>query len=145
MVPRLLFLCPHNAAKSVLAAAYMRQRAAEQALDLYITTAGTEPDAEVSQAVVALLREEGIDVAGERPRLVTREELVAADYVVSLGCDLNAPVFEGITIQQWDDVPPPSQDLGGARALILDHIDQLLGQLTQATSLPPSTDRGGQF
>jgi arsenate reductase len=62
-----LFLCPHNAAKSVLAAAYFDQLARERGLDYRAASAGTTPDAAPSLAVVAMLRDEGVDVAGYRP------------------------------------------------------------------------------
>ena len=55
----LLFLCPHNAAKSVLAAAYCQHLSAQGGLDVQVTSAGTEPDAAASPDVVALLRAEG--------------------------------------------------------------------------------------
>ena len=51
-------------------------------------SAGSEPDAAPSPAFVAAVREEGIDVAHHRPRLVTRENLAAARRIISLGCDV---------------------------------------------------------
>src|SRR5919106_3030128 len=84
----ILFLCPHNAGKSVLAAAYFDQLARERGLDYRATSAGTSPDAVPSPAVVAMLRDEGINVAGHRPRHLTPEDLTSAHRVISLGCDL---------------------------------------------------------
>src|SRR5262245_2097473 len=60
MSERIVFVCPHGAAKSVIAAAYCQQLADQWGVALHATSAGTEPDAEVSPAVVALLRTEGI-------------------------------------------------------------------------------------
>jgi protein-tyrosine-phosphatase len=74
----ILFLCPHNAAKSVMAAAYCERLAARYGLDLRITSAGTEPDAAVSPAVATLLRGEGVAVTGYAPRRVSREQLATA-------------------------------------------------------------------
>ena len=68
---QIVFLCPHGAAKSVIAAAYCQQLADQQNVQLRATCAGTEPDAEVSPAVLELLRMEGIDVADQRPRRVS--------------------------------------------------------------------------
>ena len=83
----ILFLCPHNAAKSVIAAAYFTRLARDRGLDYQAASAGTSPDAAPSPAVVAMLRDEGIDVAGYRPRRVTAEDLTSAHRVISLGCD----------------------------------------------------------
>jgi protein-tyrosine-phosphatase len=54
------------------------QLAEQSGVPLHATSGGTEPDAEVSPAVVALLRTEGIDVADHRPRRVMPEELARA-------------------------------------------------------------------
>jgi arsenate reductase (thioredoxin) len=129
---RIVFLCPHGAAKSVMAAAYCQQLADQLGVSLDITSAGTEPDAEVAPAVVTLLRGEGIDVASQRPRRVTAEELTAASYIISLGCDLGELARPGMPIEQWDDVPPPSQDLQRARDRIRDHVEQLIATLKRA-------------
>jgi arsenate reductase len=138
MSQRIVFLCPHAAAKSVMAAAYCHQLADRWGISLHITSAGTEPDAEVAPAVVALLRAEGIDVANQRPRRVTAEELAAASYIISLGCDLGDLARPGMPIERWDDVPSPSQDLQGARNRIRNHVEQLLATLKQAMPLPTS-------
>ncbi len=45
-MPRtVLFLCPHNAAKSVIAAALFAREAARRGLAIHADSAGTEPDA----------------------------------------------------------------------------------------------------
>lgn len=109
-----LFLCPHNAAKSVIAAAYWNRLANERGLPISATSAGTEPSASVAPAVVAALRAEGFDVAGRQPRRVTEEELTTAWRVVSLGCAPADLVAAGERVEYWDDVPAASEDLAGS-------------------------------
>ena len=129
-----LFLCPHNAAKSVIAAAYCQRLAGERGLDLRATSAGTDPDPAPSPMVVEALRAEGIDVSGQRPRRVTREELAAAWHVVSMGCEVDDIAPTGSAIERWDDVPPPSQDPAGARAAIRARVVRLLNELGEVQS-----------
>src|SRR5215218_3779881 len=117
-----LFLCPHNAAKSVIAAAYCERLAAERGVPLRATSAGTDPDPGVSPGAAAALLAEGIDVWAHRPRRVTAEELVRASRVVSLGCNLGDLAPPGLVIERWEDVPSPSADLTGARAVIAAHV-----------------------
>ena len=124
-----LFLCPHNAAKSVMAAAYLRKQAAVRGIDLQVATAGTDPAPRVSPAVVEALRTEGIDVSTHTPRLVTDDDLINAWRVVSLGCDLDGRLPSGKRVEHWDDVPSPSQDPGAARAAIRRHLDRMLDEL----------------
>jgi arsenate reductase len=137
MTYRIVYLCPHGAAKSVIAAAYCQQLADQHNLPLRATAAGTEPDSEVSPAVVALLRMEGIDVADQRPRRVTREELATASQIISLGCDLGDLARPGMPIEHWDDVPPPSQNLLLTRDRIRAHVEQLLAAIEQADVRAP--------
>lgn len=128
-----VFVCPHNAAKSVIAAAYFQQRADQLGLALRAVSAGTEPSPAVSAAVVELLRKEGIDVAGYQPRRVTPKELTTAARVVSLGSDLQAFALDPVVVDDWNDVPPPSQDLGAACQAIRARVEQLVTEL-QVTS-----------
>jgi arsenate reductase (thioredoxin) len=129
---QIIFLCPHGAAKSVIAAAYCQQLADVQGIPLRVMSAGTEPDSEIAPAVIELLRAEGIDVTGQRPRCVTHEELATADRIISLGCDLGDLAPVGSMIECWDDVPPPSQNLHAARDRIRTYVDRLVATLTQA-------------
>ena len=129
-VPRtVLFLCPHNAAKSVLAAAYFDAIALERGLPFRADSAGTEPDDQPSPAVVAALQADGIDVAGHRPRHVTAEDLASAHRVISLGCNLDDLAPSAVQVDHWDDVPPASRDLEGSRAAIRRHVDVLVAEL----------------
>ena len=125
-VRTILFLCPHNAAKSVIAAAYLERLGAEHGLPLRATSAGTDPDLGVSPDVAAALLAEGIDVRAHRPRRVTAGELASAWRVVSLGCDLGDLGPPGLAVERWDDVPSPSADLAGTRAVIAARVTQLV-------------------
>jgi protein-tyrosine-phosphatase len=126
----ILFMCPHNAAKSVMAAVYCQQMATEQQTGWRILTAGIEPDDEPAAAVVDLLRAEGLTVTDKKPHRVTGAELAAADWIVSMGCDLTGLVPSGTAVVHWDDIPPPSQDLLGAKQAIIRHLEQFMCQLT---------------
>jgi arsenate reductase (thioredoxin) len=124
-----LFLCPHGAAKSVLAAAYFQRLVDERGLNMQATAAGTEPSQEVSPAVVALLYAEGLDGAQYQPRAVTKSDLELAVRVVSLGCSVNDLPAVPTMLEHWDDVPLPSQDLDLARDTIRSHVETLVRQL----------------
>jgi protein-tyrosine-phosphatase len=124
-----LFLCPHNAAKSVIAAADFDRLAAEHGLAARADSAGTEPDPAPAPAVVAALRAEGVDVSGHRPRRVTVADLAGAWRVVSLGCDVAGLPAAAARLERWDDVPPPSQDLAAARGAIRRRVAGLVDAL----------------
>ena len=144
MSDQIVFLCPHGAAKSVIAAAYCQQLADRHNVPLRATAAGTEPDAEFSPAVLELLRMEGIDITDQRPRRVTHEELVSAARIISLGCDLDDLPLTGMVVERWDDMPPPSQNLLLARDQIRAHVEQLVETLRRAALPAPDTAEGAR-
>jgi protein-tyrosine-phosphatase len=123
-----LFMCPHGAAKSVLATAYFDEQAKARGLDVHVQTVGTEPDPEVAPAVAAHLRTNGYEVPIAKPRLVSPDDLAAADVVVSLGCDLAGRKVRG-DLRRWDDIPSPSADFAGADAAIKEHVKRLVEEL----------------
>ncbi len=124
-----LFLCPHNAAKSVIAAAYWNRAAAEHGLDIVSESAGTEPSPVVSPAVVDALAAEGIDVATHQPRRVTRAELMSAWQVVSMGCNPDELAPAGVRVERWDDVPAASEDMVASQAAIAARVTHLIEQV----------------
>ena len=113
----------------MIAAAYFQQHADQLGLALRAVSAGTEPSPAVSAGVVEVLRKEGIDVAGYKPRRVTPEDLTTAARVVSLGSDLQAFALATVAVDQWDDVPPPSQDLGATCQAIRARVERLVTEL----------------
>jgi protein-tyrosine-phosphatase len=129
MSSTILFLCPHGAAKSVLAAAYFNRLAQQSSLPLTADSAGTEPDEAVSPVVVKMLRIEGIDVSQHLPRRVTRDDLEQAQRIVSLGCALEDLEIAPERVEQWLDVPLMSQDPDGSRDAIRSHVEALVAQL----------------
>ena len=101
----------------------------EHQLEARATFAGTEPDTVISPAVAELLQSEGVDLTGYTPRCVTAAELAQAGRVISLGCDVSYLASPELKLERWDDVPPPSQNLGAARTVILARVEQLMAEL----------------
>ena len=89
--PRILFVCLHGAAKSVLAARRFERLAAARGLRAQADFAGTEPDPEIAPRLVKELLGEGIDVRALRPRRLTQADVAAASRVITFGCDVAAP------------------------------------------------------
>ncbi len=126
-----LFLCPHNALRSVIAAGLFNQMAGGRAR---AGSAGTEPDERVNERTVTVLREVGIEVGDEKPGRVSREQLERASRVVSLGCPLPpelAAVAAG-KIEEWempDTAGKPVEAVREVRELIRARVRRLLGEL----------------
>jgi protein-tyrosine-phosphatase len=125
---RVLFVCLHGAAKSVVAAAHFRALAAAQGLQLAAVAAGTVPDPELTPAAVKGLAADGLIPALRHPRPVTLHDLRTATRIVSFGCDVAAP--GGQHVERWDDVPAVSEGYEGARARIVERLQRLVGDLS---------------
>src|SRR4029453_15593763 len=82
---RVLFVCLHGAAKSVVAAAHFRKLAAARGLTVSAAAAGTEPDSELAPGAVKGLAGDGLSPAPRRPRPVTLYDLESATRVLSFG------------------------------------------------------------
>lgn len=124
--PRVLFVCLHGAAKSVVGAAHFRKLAAARGLAIDAAAAGTEPDAELGPKAVKGLAGEGLTAAPARPRPVTLYDLETASRVVSFGC--NVVPKAGVVVDQWD-VPAISDGYEAARDRIVEKVERLVAEL----------------
>jgi protein-tyrosine-phosphatase len=124
--PRVLFVCLHGAAKSVIGAAHFRHLAAIRGLAIDAAAAGIEPDPELASGAVRGLTEDGLAAAPVRPRPVTLYDLATAARVVSFGCDV-APT-RGQRVDRWD-VPAVSEGYETARDRIVAHVEGLVSEL----------------
>jgi arsenate reductase (thioredoxin) len=129
-----LFVCLHGAAKSVLAAADFQRMAAARGLEIPAASAGTEPDPAIAPGVLRTLLAEGVDLRGQSPRRVTRDDVAGAARVVAFGCDLGETAPAGTRVEQWADVPPVSDDLPAARAVIRRHLERLVEECARSRS-----------
>jgi protein-tyrosine-phosphatase len=126
--PRVLFVCLHGAAKSVIGAAHFRRLAAARGLAMDAVAAGTEPDAALAPGAVKGLAAEGLTPTPSHPRPVTLFDLSSATRVVSFGCDV-VPAA-GQRVEQWD-VPAVSEGYGAARDRIVANVERLVDELAR--------------
>lgn len=128
--PTVLFMCPHGAAKSLMASAYFQKLAKERGLNVRVDSAGTEPDAELSKGVVAHLQKNGYPIPIQKPRAATAADMSGADVIISIGCDLSKlPAPKGV-VKNWK-VPDFSADFGTAEQAIRDEVNKLVEELLQ--------------
>jgi len=79
-------------------------------------SAGTTPGDRVHPEVVEAMAELGIDLAGRRPRKLTREDADWADVVVTMGCGDECPYIPGKRYVDWDLADPKGLPLEAVRA-----------------------------
>jgi arsenate reductase (thioredoxin) len=119
-VPVVLFLCTHNAGRS-LAARVLLDHYAEGRIE--VRSAGSEPANELNPSVVALLLERGLDPGQEFPKPLTDELARQADVVVTMGCGDTCPVYPGTRFVDWELDDPAGQPVELVRPIV-DEIDR---------------------
>ena len=86
---RVIFACVHNAGRSQMAAAFFRELA--DPVRAAAVSAGTRPGDRVHPEVVDVMRELGIDLAGQRPQKLTEQLASGAFLIVTMGCGDECP------------------------------------------------------
>jgi protein-tyrosine-phosphatase len=128
--PTVLFVCVHNAGRSQMAAALLTRLAAGR---IEVRSAGSEPADRLNPAVVEAMREVGIDITAERPRLLTTDAVRASDVVITMGCGDTCPIFPGKRYEDWDLTDPAGQGIDAVRAIrddIEGRVRDLVAELT---------------
>jgi arsenate reductase len=132
--PVVLFLCTHNAGRS-LAAKVLLDHYAKGRVD--VRSAGSEPAAQLNSSVVAVLVERGLDPTKEFPKQLTDENARDADVIVTMGCGDSCPVYPGKRYLDWELEDPAGSPVEVVRPIV-DEIDRrvraLLNDLLPAGS-----------
>jgi protein-tyrosine-phosphatase len=126
-----LFVCDHNAGRSQIAQAFFERDAPE---DLRAESAGTEPAAAIWPQVVEAMREVGFDLSGRKPKKLTLEMQLHADWAITMGCADACPYVPAM-VEAWDIPDPagrPIEDVRAIRDGIEAHVRELLGDRLEA-------------
>jgi arsenate reductase len=128
----ILFVCPHNANRSQIAAGYAQHQAEG---DVVVTSAGPYPAERLNPVAVDAMAEEGIDISRLRPALLTEETIACADVVITLGCADAVPATTGKRVEDWTLTDPSGRDLDSLRPMrneIKARVEGLLATLDGA-------------
>jgi arsenate reductase len=109
-----LFVCRQNAGRSQMSQALFERAAAGRHT---AASAGTTPADRIHPEVVAVMREIGIDLAPNRPTLLTPDLAERADLVVTMGCGDACPYIPGKRYLDWDLPDPAGRPVEDVRAL----------------------------
>ena len=119
-----LFVCKANRGRSVMSQALFEQAAGGRHRAI---SAGSEavPEGGPHPEVVEAMRELSIDVAAQKPQLLTMELAEEADSVITMGCVDDCPAIQGKKQLRadWDLADPKDRPLEDVRAT-RDDIDQ---------------------
>ena len=92
-----LFICTHNSARSQMAEAFLNHLAKGKARAI---SAGSEPADRVNPLVVEAMREIGIDISQNKPKLLTDEMMQNIDRAITMGCEVSCP-YTAVETEDW--------------------------------------------
>ncbi len=130
--PTVLFVCVHNAGRSQMAAGYLQALAGDR---VHVLSAGSEPKDQINPVAIAVMEEEGIDIASNQPKILTTDAVRASDVVITMGCGDTCPVFPGKRYEDWELSDPagkPAEEVRPIRDDIKARVEALLAEI-----LPP--------
>ncbi|GAA2625155.1 arsenate reductase ArsC [Actinomadura fulvescens] len=130
--PSVLFVCVHNAGRSQMAAGYLSHLAGDA---IEVRSAGSAPADTINPSVVEAMREEGIDLTDQKPKILTTDAVQASDVVITMGCGDVCPVFPGKRYLDWQLDDPAGQGVDAVRPIrdeIRTRIEKLITELIPA-------------
>jgi arsenate reductase len=132
--PVVLFLCTHNAGRSLAARVLLDHYAKGR---IRVESAGSEPSDQLNPSVVAALKERGLDPSTEFPKPLTDGTAQMADVVVTMGCGDTCPVHLGQSHVDWELEDPAGLTLDQVRPIVGEidrRVRALLAELIPTTS-----------
>ena len=112
--PSVLFVCVHNAGRSQMAAGFLTHLAGDA---VEVRSACTAPADEVNPAVVEAMREVGVDLSAETPKVLTADAVQASDFVITMGCGDECPYVPGVVRDDWPLDDPKGKPMEVVRVI----------------------------
>ena len=131
--PSVLFVCVHNAGRSQMAAGWLRHLAGDT---IEVRSAGSAPATQINPAAIEAMREVGIDISAEVPKMLTVDAVKESDVCITMGCGDTCPVFPGKRYLDWKLDDPAGQGVEAVRP-IRDEIKKLVEGLIEEIAPEP--------
>ncbi|MFJ3415951.1 arsenate reductase ArsC [Streptomyces sp. NPDC086082] len=132
--PSVLFVCVHNAGRSQMGAAFLTHLAGDR---VEVRSAGSAPAEAVNPAVVEAMKEVGIDISAETPKVLSVEAVRSSDVVITMGCGDACPVFPGKRYLDWQLDDPAGRGVEAVRP-VRDAVEQRVRGLLDELGIPVS-------
>jgi arsenate reductase len=129
----ILFVCVHNSGRSQMAEAFFNQMAKGKA---QAYSAGTQPADTVNPLVIEAMREVGIDISSNKPKMLTIELIEKAEKMITMGCGAEAGAVcpaSFIETEDWALEDPKDKSLERVRK-IRDDVKARVTKLTDDIS-----------
>jgi protein-tyrosine-phosphatase len=125
----IMFVCVHNAGRSQMAAGFMRELGGDR---VEVLSAGSAPKETINPVAVDAMAELGIDIANQKPKILTPQAVQQSDVVITMGCGDACPYYPGKRYEDWKLDDPAGQGIEPVRVIrdeIKARVEQLLGEI----------------
>lgn len=113
---RVLFVCVENAGRSQMAEAFANHYGRGK---LTASSAGVALAEKVNPVVVEAMKEKGIDISTNKPKLLTTKMAEEADQIISMGCSVEkfcpGPLLKNVT--DWGLEDPKGKPIEKVREI----------------------------
>ena len=100
------FICVGNSCRSQMAEGWAKEIFSK---NIEVYSAGTKPSDQINPHAVTVMKEAGIDLSGQYPKLL--EEIPDLDVLVTMGCNVLCPYKKSKHRVDWEITDPVGRDL----------------------------------
>ena len=129
--PEVLFVCVHNAGRSIAASVLLDHYAKGK---VTVSSAGSNPAKEINPTVAEVLRERGLDPSKQFPKPLSESVTQQADVVITMGCGDACTIYPGKRYLDWDLEDPSGKPIEKVRKIVDQIEEKVLGLVKELTT-----------
>jgi arsenate reductase len=116
MPENVLFVCVENAGRSQMAEAFFRKFTSKQ---FNVSSAGTIPSLQLNPIVIQVMKEIGIDLTDQLPKLLSNDMVECSSNIVNMGCmdKESCPSLFVKDVLDWNISDPKEKSLEEVRII----------------------------
>jgi protein-tyrosine-phosphatase len=116
MTENILFVCVENAGRSQMAEAFFRKFASDR---FNVSSAGTTPSSQLNPMVIQVMKEIGIDMVNQKPKVLSDDMIANSSKTVNMGCmdKESCPSLFVKDVLDWNISDPKEKSLDEVREI----------------------------
>jgi len=116
MAENVLFVCVENAGRSQMAEAFFRKFASDR---FNVSSAGTAPSTQLNPIVIQVMKEIGIDMVNQKPKVLSNTMIANSSKTVNMGCmdKESCPSLFVKDVLDWNISDPKEKSLDEVREI----------------------------
>lgn len=116
MKKKILFVCIENASRSQMAEGFFRKYAPNE---YYSQSAGTKPIDAINPLAVEVMKEIGIDISNQQPKIISDSMIQQSARIVNMGCmdKESCPALFVKDVLDWNIQDPKGKSIDEVRKI----------------------------